>query len=346
MESAKFNIDSLLYQLRHFEERRQNITSIVDEDTIVSICREVRKIFLDQPALLEIDAPVKICGDIHGQFSDLIKIFEKGNPPSETNKYLFLGDYVDRGKFSIECILTLFAYKIKYPESLFLLRGNHEAASINQVYGFYEECRRKYPKNGVKLWRTFADCFNCLPLAALVEDKILCMHGGLSPELQDLNQINKILRPIDVPDAGLICDLLWSDPARIEGWGDNERGVSFTFGPDVVKQFLSRHDLDLICRAHQVVEEGYEFFADQKLVTVFSAPNYCGEYDNSAAMMTVDNDLLCSFVYFKHNMYGGHVQNGRNPTPPRRKVTAEDTNDKYVKKSNYGTTRSYSENHW
>lgn len=153
--------------------------------------------------------------------------------------------------------------------------------------------KRRY---NIKLWKTFTDCFNCLPIAAIIDDKIFTMHGGLSPELASMDQIKRIMRPTDVPDTGLLCDLLWSDPDKdIVGWGENDRGVSFTFGHDVVSSFLKRHDLDLICRAHQVVEDGYEFFAKRQLVTLFSAPNYCGEFDNAGAMMSVDETLMCSF---------------------------------------------------
>lgn len=133
-----------------------------------------------------------------------------------------------------------------------------------------------------------------------MSDKILCMHGGLSPELSRIQDIRNFSRPCDIPESGIICDLLWSDPHKeITGWGSNDRGVSFTFGRDVVGKFLEKHDLDLICRAHQVVEDGYEFFADRQLVTIFSAPNYCGEFDNSGAIMAVDEDLLCSFQILK-----------------------------------------------
>ena len=211
----------------------------------------------------------------------------------EGSNYLFLGDYVDRGKQSIETICLLLAYKIKYPENFFLLRGNHESSSINKIYGFYDECKRRF---NVKLWKVFIECFSCLPVAALIDDKILCMHGGLSPDLKNLDQIRNIARPVDVPDQGLLCDLLWADPDNdIGGWGDNDRGVSYTFGADMVTEFLKKHDLDLICRAHQVVEDGYEFFAKRQLVTIFSAPNYCGEFDNAGAMMSVDESLMCSF---------------------------------------------------
>lgn len=158
---------------------------------------------------------------------------------------------MDRGKQSLETICLLLAYKIKYPENFFLLRGNHECASINRIYGFYDECKRRF---NVRLWKIFTDCFNCLPVAALIDDKILCMHGGLSPELNSLHQIRNLTRPTDVPDTGLLCDLLWSDPSNeIRGWGLNDRGVSYTFGPDMVSEFLQKHDLDLICRAHQVI---------------------------------------------------------------------------------------------
>ena len=132
--------------------------------------------------------------------------------------------------------------------------------------------KRRY---NIKLWKTFTDCFNCLPIAAIVDEKIFCVHGGLSPEHTSMDQIRRIPRPTDVPDSGVLCDLLWSDPDKdIEGWGENDRGVSFTFGGDVVAKFLKKHDLDLVCRAHQVVEDGYEFFAKRRLVTIFSAPNY------------------------------------------------------------------------
>jgi serine/threonine-protein phosphatase PP1 catalytic subunit len=157
--------------------------------------------------------------------------------------------------------------------------------------------KRRY---NIKLWKTFTDTFNCLPVAAIVDEKIFCMHGGLSPELQNMEQVKRIMRPTDIPDTGLLCDLLWADPDKdIVGWGENDRGVSFTFGEDVVAQFLRRHDLDLVCRAHQVVEDGYEFFARRQLVTIFSAPNYCGEFDNAGAMMSVDDTLMCSFQILK-----------------------------------------------
>lgn len=224
-----------------------------------------------------------------------------GGFPPDAN-YLFLGDYVDRGKQSIETICLLVAYKIKYDENFFLLRGNHECASINRIYGFYDECKKRY---NVKLWKLFTDCFNCLPIAASVDDKILFMHGGLSPELTSVEQLRKIIRPTDIPEEGLLCDLLWSDPeSNNKGWSINDRGVSVTFNEAVLQKFLQRNDFDLLCRAHQVVEEGYEFFGNRQLVTIFSAPNYCDEFDNAGAIMAIDENLMCSFKILKPKIGG------------------------------------------
>ncbi|KAI8375320.1 serine/threonine-protein phosphatase PP-Z1 [Choanephora cucurbitarum] len=231
---------------------------------IVAICRAAQEVFLSQPG---------------------------GFPPD--SNYLFLGDYVDRGKQSLETILLLFCYKIKYPENFFLLRGNHECANVTRVYGFYDECKRR---TNTKVWKTFVDVFNTLPIAALVAGKIFCVHGGLSPSLHSMDDVRNIMRPTDVPEYGLLNDLLWSDPSdtAVE-WEDNERGVSYCFGRRIVNEFLAKYDLDLVCRAHMVVEDGYQFFNERTLVTVFSAPNYCGEFDNFGAIMSINDELLCSF---------------------------------------------------
>ncbi|KAK4216030.1 Serine/threonine-protein phosphatase PP-Z [Rhypophila decipiens] len=279
---------------------------------IVAICHRAREVFLSQPALLELDAPVKIVGDVHGQYTDLIRMFEMCGFPPNAN-FLFLGDYVDRGKQSLETILLLLCYKLKYPENFFLLRGNHECANVTRVYGFYDECKRRC---NVKIWKTFIDTFNCLPIASIVAGKIFCVHGGLSPALSHMDDIRNIARPTDVPDYGLLNDLLWSDPADMEqDWEANERGVSYCFGKKVITDFLATHDFDLVCRAHMVVEDGYEFFTDRVLVTVFSAPNYCGEFDNWGAVMSVSSELLCSFELLKpldSNALKSHIKKGRN----------------------------------
>ena len=237
---------------------------------ITAICTAAREVFLSQPALLELSTPVKIVGDVHGQYTDLIRMFEMCGFPPNSN-FLFLGDYVDRGKQSLETILLLLCYKLRFPENFFLLRGNHECANVTRVYGFYDECKRRC---NIKVWKTFVDTFNTLPIAAIVAGKIFCVHGGLSPSLSHMDDIRGIARPTDVPDYGLLNDLLWSDPADMEAdWEANERGVSYCFGKKVIMEFLQKHDFDLVCRAHMVVEDGYEFFNDRILVTVFSAPN-------------------------------------------------------------------------
>ena len=320
MAATSDAVDAVLEKLLAVRGERPGKQVALEDNEIRMLCVRAREVFMSQPILLELEAPIKICGDIHGQYHDLLRLFEYGGFPPEAN-YLFLGDYVDRGKQSLETICLLLAFKIKYPENFFILRGNHECASINRIYGFYDECKRRY---NIKMWKTFTDCFNCLPVAAIVDEKIFCCHGGLSPELQQIDQIKKIIRPTDVPDTGLLCDLLWSDPDKdMVGWGENDRGVSFTFGEDIVAQFLRKMDLDLVCRAHQVVEDGYEFFASRQLVTLFSAPNYCGEFDNAGGMMAVDETLMCSFQILKpaekakRQALAGVAQ--RPATPPARK---------------------------
>lgn len=266
------------------------------------ILHKARSIFLDQPTLLRLSPPVKIVGDIHGQFSDLIRIFNSCGYPPYSN-YLFLGDYVDRGHKSLETMLLLLCYKIKYPENFFMLRGNHESANITKIYGFYDECKRRLPSN--RLWKNFVDVFNTLPIAATINDKIFCIHGGLLPDLHDLEQIEDIKRPTDIPDKGLLADLLWSDPDRLvknfsmTNWPKNDRGVSYCFGRKHVDYFCQTFKMDLIVRGHMVVEDGYEFFNRRRLVTVFLAPNYCGEFNNFGAVMSVDKSLYCLFELIK-----------------------------------------------
>jgi len=291
-EREKVDVDDIITRMLEKRNAPPGAQVQLKINEVKWLIEKSRELFISQPVLLDLEAPLKIVGDIHGQYYDLLRLFEYGGFPPEAN-YLFLGDYVDRGPNGLETICLLLAYKIKYPENFFMLRGNHECGSINRIYGFYDECRERY---NLKIWKAFNDCFNCLPLGAIIEDKILCIHGGLSPDLRSLEQIRRIVRPTDIPDTGLLCDLVWADPdADVQGWGENDRGVSFTFGADVVENFLKRHEFDLIVRAHQVVEDGYEFFAKRQLVTVFSAPNYCGEFDNAGAMMSVDDTLMCSF---------------------------------------------------
>ncbi|RHW72711.1 serine threonine-protein phosphatase PP1 [Trypanosoma brucei equiperdum] len=266
---------------------------LIREEDIRTILNAVRDVFMSQPVVLEITPPVRICGDIHGQYYDLLRVFEKCGFPPYSN-YLFLGDYVDRGRHSVETITLLFCYKIVYPENFFLLRGNHECASINKMYGFFDDVKRRY---NAKLFKAFTDVFNTMPVCCVVGEKIICMHGGLSPDMTSLACVSEIERPLDVPDKGILCDLLWADPEEeVKGFLESDRGVSYLFGEDIVTDFLDMVDMDLVVRAHQVMERGYGFFANRQLVTIFSAPNYCGEFDNDAAVMNVDEKLQCSFA--------------------------------------------------
>ena len=291
----KYNIDMIILKLLSVRNKINKEVKL-EYNEIIWLCEEITKVFLNQPVCLYLDTPVNVCGDIHGQYPDLIRLFEAGGYPTDVN-YLFLGDYVDRGKQSIETICLLFCFKIKCSNTFFLLRGNHECATMNREYGFYDECKRRY---NIKLWKKFVDVFNCMPYTAIVEDKIIFMHRGLSPSLKNLGQLNEIIRPTDIPDEGLLCDLVWSDPEpNLKGWDVNDRGVSYTFNEKIVDNFLTIHNLEVLVRAHQVVEKGYEFFNGRKCVTIFSAPNYCGEFDNAGAMLTINEDLVCGFKVFK-----------------------------------------------
>jgi serine/threonine-protein phosphatase PP1 catalytic subunit len=285
------DVDSIIEKLLSVRGNKPGKTVDLKEDEIKFLIDKSLQIIKEQKMLVELEAPLHVCGDIHGQYYDLLRIFEHCGYPGEYN-YLFLGDYVDRGKQSLETVCLLLCYKIKYPTKVTLLRGNHESSVTNRIYGFYDECKRRY---NVSIWRSFTDLFNYLPVAAIIDDKILCMHGGLSPELKNLQNIESISRPTDIPDSGLLCDLLWSDPDKeVLEYDENDRGVSVIFGEKVVEDFNKKNDLDLIIRAHQVVDEGYEFFAKRQLITIFSAPNYCGEFDNSAGIMIIDESLTCS----------------------------------------------------
>ncbi|KAI8377514.1 Metallo-dependent phosphatase-like protein [Radiomyces spectabilis] len=238
----------------------------------------VRKMMLEAPSLVDVKVPedglLTVCGDVHGQFYDFINIFHTNGYPSPSHAYLFNGDFVDRGSFSVEVILTLFAYKWLYPNRLYLARGNHETDNMNKVYGFEGEVKAKFSELMFKL---FSETFNALPLAHVIEHKILVVHGGLFSRddvtLDDIRKINRLSHR-QPPNEGLMCELLWSDPQPELGRGASKRGVGIQFGPDVTKKFLEHNNLDMLIRSHEVKEEGYVIEHDGKCVTVFSAPNY------------------------------------------------------------------------
>mmetsp|Transcript_13261 Transcript_13261/g.34767 ORF Transcript_13261/g.34767 Transcript_13261/m.34767 type:complete len:309 (-) Transcript_13261:156-1082(-) len=268
---------------------------VLSEAEVKSLCAKAREILIDESNVQRVDAPVTICGDIHGQFYDLMELFKVGGDVPETN-YLFLGDFVDRGFYSVETFLLLLALKVRYPDRITLIRGNHESRQITQVYGFYDECLRKY--GSVNVWRYCTEVFDYLSLSALIEDRVFCVHGGLSPSISTLDQVRVIDRKQEVPHDGAMCDLMWSDPEEIEGWGLSPRGAGYLFGGDVVKQFNHVNKLELISRAHQLVMDGYRLMFDEALVTVWSAPNYCYRCGNVAAILELDENLQRSFKLF------------------------------------------------
>ncbi|XP_021969695.1 serine/threonine-protein phosphatase 5 isoform X1 [Helianthus annuus] len=251
------------------------------------IVLQTREILMALPSLVDINVPdgkhFTVCGDVHGQFFDLLNIFELNGLPSDENPYLFNGDFVDRGSFSVEVILTLFAFKCMSPSAIHLSRGNHESKSMNKIYGFEGEVRSKLSDKFVEL---FAEVFCYLPLAHVINEKIFVVHGGLfstdGVKLSDIRAIDRFCEP---PEEGLMCEILWSDPQPNPGRGPSKRGVGLSFGGDVTKRFLKDNNLDLVVRSHEVKDEGYEIEHDGKLITVFSAPNYCDQMGNKGAFI-------------------------------------------------------------
>ncbi|KAF2861008.1 Metallo-dependent phosphatase [Piedraia hortae CBS 480.64] len=211
--------------------------------------------------------------------------------------FVFLGDFVDRGHFSLETFTLLMCLKAKFPDKVTLVRGNHESRQITQVYGFYEECQQKY--GNASVWKSCCQVFDYIALAAIIDGKVLCVHGGLSPEIRTLDQIRVVARAQEIPHEGAFCDLVWSDPEEVETWAVSPRGAGWLFGDRVSSEFNHVNDLQLIARAHQLVNEGYKYhFRSQDVVTVWSAPNYCYRCGNVASIMTIGEDLQPGFKIF------------------------------------------------
>ncbi|KAK4210740.1 hypothetical protein QBC37DRAFT_442566 [Rhypophila decipiens] len=265
------------------------------EVDVQRLCEKAREVLQEESNVQPVKCPVTVCGDIHGQFHDLMELFKIGGPNPDTN-YLFMGDYVDRGYYSVETVTLLVALKIRYPQRITILRGNHESRQITQVYGFYDECLRKY--GNANVWKYFTDLFDYLPLTALIDNQIFCLHGGLSPSIDTLDNIRALDRIQEVPHEGPMCDLLWSDPDDRCGWGISPRGAGYTFGQDISEAFNHNNGLTLIARAHQLVMEGYNWSQDRNVVTIFSAPNYCYRCGNQAAIMEIDEHLKYTFLQF------------------------------------------------
>ncbi|KAK3175671.1 sporulation-induced protein [Lecanicillium sp. MT-2017a] len=340
------------------------------ERAMKELCEKVKEILMEESNIQPVCTPVTVCGDIHGQFYDLLELFRVAGgmpgetdvqepktsttiitsddiePPSEiTNpklreklksddaegegegagdegradgdaqpassdvgttvpssqsaqtRFVFLGDFVDRGYFSLETFTLLMCLKAKYPDRIVLVRGNHESRQITQVYGFYEECQQKY--GNASVWKACCHVFDFLVLAAIVDGEVLCVHGGLSPEIRTIDQIRVVARAQEIPHEGAFCDLVWSDPEEVETWAVSPRGAGWLFGDKVATEFNHVNGLKLIARAHQLVNEGYKYhFPENSVVTVWSAPNYCYRCGNVASIMTVDKDLDPRFSIF------------------------------------------------
>ncbi|CAA0808878.1 Serine/threonine-protein phosphatase PP2A-3 catalytic subunit [Striga hermonthica] len=287
-ESTHGNLDEQISQLMQCKP--------LSEPEVRGLCEKAKEILMDESNVQPVKSPVTICGDIHGQFHDLAELFRIGGKCPDTN-YLFMGDYVDRGYYSVETVTLLVALKVRYPQRITILRGNHESRQITQVYGFYDECLRKY--GNANVWKIFTDLFDYFPLTALVESEIFCLHGGLSPSVETLDNIRNFDRVQEVPHEGPMCDLLWSDPDDRCGWGISPRGAGYTFGQDISEQFNHTNNLKLIARAHQLVMEGYNWAHEQKVVTIFSAPNYCYRCGNMASILEVDDCREHTFIQFE-----------------------------------------------
>jgi len=347
----------------------------IPEAQVREICHKARELLIEEGNVVTVTAPVTICGDIHGQYHDLMELFRVGGDVPDTN-YLFMGDFVDRGFYSLETFLLLLCLKVRYPDRMTLIRGNHESRQITTVYGFYDECIRKY--GSANVWRYCCDTFDYLALGAIVlgasntlsssiepvdseteievcdqggnilsrfprqtyqqrraaeqarspngasggektgppgsgasgssggsvgnpTGAVLCVHGGLSPLIDTIDRIRLIDRKQEVPHEGAMCDLLWSDPDEIDGWGLSPRGAGFLFGADIVKVFNHKNDLSLIARAHQLVMEGFKEMFDASIVTVWSAPNYCYRCGNVAAMLELSEDESGTGIFSRSN---------------------------------------------
>lgn len=287
-------LDRLIEDVRHCKP--------VPESEILELCLLSQEILIQESNVQVIETPVTICGDIHGQLHDLVTLFSIAKEPP-TTKYLFLGDFVDRGFYSLETFLLLLCYKVRYPDRVFLIRGNHESRQITSVYGFYDECLRKY--GSANVWRYCCNVFDYLALAACVvgptggRDAVFCVHGGLSPAITSIDAIRQIDRKQEVPHEGSMCDLLWSDPEEaVDSWAISPRGAGYLFGYSEAEQFLRKNRLSLIVRAHQLVMEGYREMFEGGLTTVWSAPNYCYRCGNIAAVLTLDDGLNRTYTTF------------------------------------------------
>jgi len=255
---------------------------VIPENQLVIVLKLLMEILLTESNVIDISSPIVICGDVHGQLFDVFELVKNAGNPKDT-KYLFMGDYVDRGHYSTLTFCYLALLKIKYPTNVYLLRGNHECRQVNQMYGFYSECQILYGHTGV--WTFCNEVFDMLPMAALIDGKVFCVHGGISPDIPLVEMINTFNRFNELPNKGALCDLCWSDPDEIPQWRTNTRGSGHLFGQKQAFEFLHLNDLEFIARSHQIAQNGYQWFFDNSVVTIWSAPNYMYKTGNKATFM-------------------------------------------------------------
>ena len=269
---------------------------------VYQIIAAVRNIVYEEPTMVEMEVQqghqLTVCGDTHGQFFDLMELFRLNGFPTESHYYLFNGDFVDRGSWSTEIALLLYAYKWLYPKAFFLNRGNHETDDMNRVYGFEGECKAKYSERVFKL---FSESFSALPLATLIGKKFFTLHGGLFSDdkisLDDVRKLNRHQQR-QPGQQGLMMEMLWTDPQPMPGRGPSKRGVGLQFGPDVTKRFCEANGLEAVIRSHEVRMEGYEVEHGGRCITVFSAPKYCDSTENKGAYINIGPQYKLEFHKF------------------------------------------------
>lgn len=261
---------------------------LLPEDTVHQLCHLLKTELLSAPNIISLATPCTVVGDIHGQYHDLLEIFRIGGAPPTTN-YVFLGDYVDRGYYSVETITLLVALKLRYPNRVALIRGNHESRTITTNYGFYTEVLNKY-NGSLKVWNYFTDLFDYLPLGATIDGTIFATHGGLSPSCQRLDQVRVLDRFKEIPHDGVMADLVWSDPdPEISDFKLSPRGAGYLFGRDVMDKFCHDNNLVQLLRAHQLCNDGYVSYWKGKCLTIWSAPNYCYRCGNLASVLEISH---------------------------------------------------------
>jgi serine/threonine-protein phosphatase 2B catalytic subunit len=298
-----------------FQDRETDLGQLLDHlkhegklvnDSLLNLIGSATELMTHEPNVVRIDSPVTVVGDLHGQFFDLAHIMEiaGGSPPERS--FLFLGDYVDRGNWSVEILTYLYAIKLRFPKHVILLRGNHESRDMNMFFNFRQECLYKYNS---EVFEAFAKSFLSLPLGAIVNNKYICMHGGFSPDLHNISQLFVIDRFIETPPRGLFCDILWSDPdpnpSQGSGFRPNDaRGCSYYYSNEAVADFLLNNNLLSLIRAHEVQLEGFKTGPPMKgmtipsHITIFSAPNYCDQYGNRGAILNIESDTDFNIVQF------------------------------------------------